>query len=201
MQTWLPELKFDHKFFVGRRGMAEGSDTPPENIVVLDDVKDDYNSLPDKTLAVIRWAREHGYDYVLKMDDDVYCRPERLHIPNEDYVGHAYGHPNYASGAAYWLSATAMDACLSKWYKRSNAEDACIGYTLAKAGITLTEDPRYRVGWKSFEHEELENMFPHPSNDTITFHMYFPHHMVEMHQRWDTNKQYVTPPTGKIVLL
>ncbi len=191
-QTWLPKLQFDYKFFVGKdeSGASKAAVNAEEDVVVLD-CKDDYNSLPNKTLAIVRWAREHGYDKLLKLDDDVYCRPERLVVPDGDYVGHCYGHKYYCSGAAYWLSRYSMDAIHSGWKQFSNAEDMSVGQTLAKAGISLTEDHRYRIGWKSFPKDEGENEFPHPDNDTITFHMYFPDFMVSMDANWDKQKQLV----------
>lgn len=187
-QTWLPELKFDYKFFLGKLGLVPRQEE--ESVVILP-VGDNYTSLPEKILELIRWARNNGYDKLLKLDDDVYCRPERLQPPEGDYVGHAYGHRHYCSGAAYWLSAKAMDAILAKWYRRTNAEDYCVGYSLERAGIKPTEDHRYRVGWKSLPKDVGENEFPHPENDTITFHMYFPQFMIQMHNDWDKKKQWV----------
>lgn len=187
-QTWLPELKFEHKFFLGKPEKMEA--LSEDNVVILN-CKDDYKSLPEKVLEVIRWTRSNGYDKLLKLDCDVYCRPERLQPPEGDYVGHAYGHRHYCSGAAYWLSAAAMDAILEKWYRRTNAEDYCVGYSLERARIKLTEDNRYRIGWKSLPKDIGENEFPHPDNNTITFHMYFPQFMLQMHNDWDKKKQLV----------
>jgi hypothetical protein len=195
-QTWLPDLKFDYKFFVGQP--QSGGPEPEDNVVVFNNVKDDYNSLPDKTYAMVKWAYEHKYTHIFKIDDDVYCRPERLEIPKEDYVGHAYGHRYYCSGAAYWLSNKSIEAIIDKWYKRTNAEDSCVGETLKFHGIHLTEDPRYKVGWKSFPKDEGENEFPHPSNDFVTFHLYFPNLMLEMHKNWRTHKQWIIPPKGDL---
>jgi hypothetical protein len=198
-QTWLPDLKFDYKFFLGKPVRMET--LVEEDVVVFNDVKDDYNSLPEKTYSIIRWAKDNGYTNILKIDDDVYCRPERLEVPQEDYVGHAYGHRYYCSGAAYWLSSKSIDAILNKWYRRTNAEDSCVGETLKIHGITLTEDPRYKVGWKSLPKDEGENEFPHPSNDHITFHLYFPNLMIEMHKNWRTHKQWIIPPKGDLKIV
>lgn len=84
-----------------------------------------------------------------------------------------------------------MDAILNKWYRRFSAEDMCVGETLRLNGITITEDHRYRIGWKSLKKDIGENEFPHPNNDTITFHMYFPEFMLKMHEDWDKTKQLV----------
>ena len=42
------------------------------------DVDDDYKELKDKVNAIHRWALQRGYEYLWKVDDDVYLRPERL---------------------------------------------------------------------------------------------------------------------------
>jgi hypothetical protein len=184
-QTWIPSLQYDYKFF-----LSEGKIAVLEDEVVLS-CKDDYLSLPDKVYEIIKYARNNGYTRLLKLDDDVYVVPSRLEIPTEDYVGHAYGHKHYASGAAYWLSERAMDAILHKYYKRTKAEDSCIGETLKFHNIFLTEDHRYRTGYKTFAKDIGENEFPHPDNDTVTFHMWFPEFMIKMHANYDKEKQLV----------
>lgn len=83
-----------------------------------------------------------------------------------------------------------MDACLAKWYRRSNAEDMCVGETLKFHHIYPINDKRYRIGW-SLPTDHSQNEFPHPENDTITFHMYWPQFMPEMHANWDKQRQVV----------
>lgn len=188
-QTWLPELQFDYKFFLGRGGMADPSE---ENVVILD-CGDDYLSLVDKTFEEIKWARANGYDKLLKIDDDVYIRPERLIPPEQDYVGHCYssGKFLYATGALMWLSAAAMDTLIANWIRHCKQDDVNIGLILHRHKFQMVDDRRYRIGWKSLPKDEGENEFPHPDNDAIAFHMYFPEFMPEMHENWDKRKQLV----------
>jgi hypothetical protein len=123
-------------------------------------VPDDYWSLPQKTKALCKYAIQHGYDYLLKVDDDTYVHPDKLAIPSADYAGirikaNDLGFPpnfankpkgtypfDYASGGAYWLSRRAMEvvaeAEIDDW-----AEDRWVGQNLAKHGIFFTELPDY----------------------------------------------------------
>lgn len=79
-------------------------------------VDDSYYGIPEKVRAICRWALLHGYDYLMKCDDDAYIAPLRfpaLPLRGCDYVGRFRGpHGNYpahfASGFAYWLSRRAM---------------------------------------------------------------------------------------------
>lgn len=127
------------------------------------EVSDDYLALPYKTKALCNWALDHGYEYLLKIDDDAYVRAAFLKTPSANYAGiknepNDYGwnghpaiaespkgtHPHpYASGGAYWLSAVSMktiaSAPVADW-----AEDRWVGDTLAKAGISLVELPGYK---------------------------------------------------------
>lgn len=129
---------------------------------------------------------------LLKLDDDVYVRPERLEVPSVDYTGHTFGWHKFSAGAAYWLSAHSMDILMTNWDRRSTSEDVCVGETLTNHGVTFVDDPRYRIGWLSpVAGTKDENEFPHPDNDAITFHMYFPNWMTKMHSRWDQEKMRV----------
>lgn len=123
-------------------------------------VPDDYFSLPQKTKALCKYALQHGYDYLLKVDDDTYIHSDRLALPDADYAGifikandcgfpprfkdspkgtHKY---DYASGGAYWLSRKAMQIVveteIDDW-----AEDRWVGQTLGKHGIALKVLPDY----------------------------------------------------------
>lgn len=66
--TWVRELKergIPYLVLVG-----DGDDTVHSDVLALD-VKDTYEALPDKTLAMIRWVYENtNYQFLYKIDDD-----------------------------------------------------------------------------------------------------------------------------------
>jgi hypothetical protein len=72
--TWLPQVPkedgVDAFFFVGR-----GADFSDHDNVVELDCNDDYKSIPEKVKKIALWARQRGYTYMLKCDDDVVLRP------------------------------------------------------------------------------------------------------------------------------
>jgi hypothetical protein len=73
-KTWLPMVpmgKAEFRFFVGRDAIADFED------VVQLDCGDTYADLPEKFREICRWALEHGYRHMLKLDDDVVLHPGR----------------------------------------------------------------------------------------------------------------------------
>jgi Galactosyltransferase len=142
-ETWIPLVRgADVRFFLGRGYWVD------EDEVFLN-VADNYASLPNKVQAMYAWALQHGYDYVCKIDDDVYCRPERLLASDfqHDYVGPlSRGSTKipYASGFAHWVSRRSMEiitkAEIDDW-----AEDRWTGKVLHEAGIALHVDDRYQL--------------------------------------------------------
>ena len=73
--TWLPLVpvtQADVKFFMGR------GDSLLKNDEVTLNCDDSYLGLPEKVREIARWALSHGYDYMLKCDDDTVIRPELL---------------------------------------------------------------------------------------------------------------------------
>lgn len=153
VDTWIPralKLGWDVKAFTG---------TP---LYVLDT----YDALSAKTKALCTWAYVHGYDYLLKTDDDTFIYPDRLTIPTADYCGvrvaaNDGGNPDikrepmpdgtypftYASGGCYWLSRTAMHVIATTPLNSHEdwAEDRWVGNTLGRAGISLHDLPRFGI--------------------------------------------------------
>lgn len=106
-------------------------------------VPDDYAHLPAKVRAMFRWAVANDYDYICKVDDDVYILPDVLlamPIGGYDYIGRfrgpAGGYPaDYASGFAYWLSVKAATIVSNAELNADWAEDRWVGNVLLLAGI------------------------------------------------------------------
>lgn len=154
--SWLKDVTFDYKFFYGR-----GKERLPQPDEIFLDAPDDYLHSADKLRGVIRYALEHGYDRLLKVDDDVYLYWDRIlaNIPSADYVGSSTGPvpakstnkdwwqsttAEYCSGMTYWLSKRALTV-LSTARAGSWAEDRFAGESLRRAGIRATIDNRYYI--------------------------------------------------------
>lgn len=117
---------------------------------------DGYHYLSYKRKESLRWALEHGYDYIFCASVDVYARPERLlssDFTKYDYHGMFCGNTGFAGttnhlpesyifGGGYWLSAKAarviVNSPVTYW-----CEDWWIGLALAPAvrrGDLIRED-------------------------------------------------------------
>lgn len=110
-------------------------------------VGDGYQDLPAKTKAICAYARDHGYDWVMIVDDDVYLRAERLTAPiTGDYVGSVTDNstvPAYCYGAFYWLSKRAMGIVADAPLTTQLAEDQWVGDVMREHGIEPTTIPGY----------------------------------------------------------
>jgi len=84
--TWAQEVQdADVRFFLG------AGDKQHDDEVILD-CPDGYHFLSQKTQLIRRWALNHGYEYLWKVDDDCYLRPERLlTVTPHDYIGRLRG--------------------------------------------------------------------------------------------------------------
>jgi GT2 family glycosyltransferase len=171
-KTWLPQVDFaDVRFFVGR---GKARDDARDGEVELD-VPDGYDHLPHKVKAVCAWAVEQGYDYIFKIDDDVYVDAERLAqaVPTEgqDYVGRLRGPSGgfpapYASGFSYWLSKEAA-SYVARARVNDVAEDRWIGNVMQAAGFKCVPDYRYVVAY-SDKNCLSGKEGPRSGNQTIT---------------------------------
>jgi hypothetical protein len=168
--------------------------TPAADEVYLP-VLDDYFHSSDKLRGLIRWTLDHGYDQLVKVDDDVYVYYDKLlaALPNltGDYVGSNRGwdihgdlscfKTDFIPGFTYILSEKAMKAAINgdstTW-----AEDRWLGEVLHKAGIPPTFDDRFYLSrptrsnqWVSDEFlKELEK-----PNGYISVHSLSPEQMVK----------------------
>lgn len=146
-QSWVRNVKdADVRFFLGRGGAG----TPGEDEVWLD-VDDGYSALPLKVRAVMRWAREHGYGPVCKIDDDVFVYPDRLleQIPAAGYAG-AWNETRtpetphgYCSGFAYWLGSLEVAIIARAALTAETSEDRWVASVLNQYGIKPESQPGF----------------------------------------------------------
>lgn len=200
-RTWVPMVRgADVRFFRGG-----GGEPLPDEVILQ--VPDDYTGLPEKTREIFRWALAQGYDYVCKIDSDVYVQPERLmaNIPvGHDYAGRLRGPSNgfrapYASGFAYWLSRRGMEARVSGNDDPYVAEDQATGNILMAAGILCHPDYRYVVAM-SKRNAVSGQGGPRADNDYIACCEYTPEQMQEVHEQWlsdPSNKAEIRPLEGE----
>ena len=158
--TYLKELvevpNVDYKFFFGKtprpaRAQRNKYANPEQNAALREPLTDEvFLDCPDyyfensrKMKAIIRYAQEREYDYLLRLDDDTFFWAQRLEdylpqIDGKDYVGastdpKAKFHP----GGCLFLSAHAMrlveGSNLGNW-----ADDCWIGEVMRKHGVPLT---------------------------------------------------------------
>lgn len=146
--TWVKKIKdIDYKFFLG------GSNGIPGIDEVFLDVPDDYDSLPLKTQAIMKWALDHGYDAVFKCDDDTYVFPDRLLtiLPTTAYEGRINGSnvqlapKGWCSGFAYWLAGEAISIIANAGKPTHRAEDLWVGMILNAKGIHPKTQSHFKV--------------------------------------------------------
>lgn len=153
--TWIPEMaevpedkRFDIIFFLGR-----GANREPLPDEVFLDVEDDYQSLPYKVRAAMKWAVDHGYDKVLKCDDDTFVFSERIvhEVPTVLYSGRLnrsmphLATKGWCSGFAYWLTGAALEIIANATKMDQTAEDLWVGKTLGENGISCTPQSKFMV--------------------------------------------------------
>jgi hypothetical protein len=116
-------------------------------------VPDTYGGLVLKVKATVRWALEHQFTHILKLDDDTYlrgkCFLKAFPTITAPYTGRAvwarHGELQFAhGGGGYLLNEQSMQIVadkLSEEYGRP--EDCQIGRVLKDAGIRITNDRRF----------------------------------------------------------
>lgn len=178
--TWLKSASVNYKFVLGR-----GVNNTKQDELILD-CNDDYNSLPEKTLALIKWAISMEYDYVFKCDTDTYIVLDRLLSSNFflfDYVGRFNGPIGIANviyrscyswasgGSGYWLSNRAARFILEQVIDEKSicpilkipCEDLWIGQVLGskiKDGFfTAFDDSRYGISYNADYKTEISSHY------------------------------------------
>jgi hypothetical protein len=180
-KTWVPQVEgADVRFFVGDSSLTTQAD-------VYLPVGDGYFDLPNKVKAIFKWGLDQGYDYIFKVDDDVYLRPERLlscGFENNNYYGVCQPKNSYASGFIYCLSSKAarlvVESQIEDW-----AEDRMVGVTLSQHGIMCCSDSRHVI---LYDHKHnnlyLGTSGPRRWNDIISAGELEPENMFDEHFLW-----------------
>ncbi len=180
----------DIRYFLGK-----GEAKHPDEIIL--DCPDGYHYLSQKTQLIRRWALEHGYDYLTKIDDDAYVRPERLlaNFANLDYVGRLRGPSGnylapYCSGFTYGLTRKSMERLAPlEWRPEGDfCEDRWTGNQLLSFGVTPTHEPQFVVqSSKSCALSGREA--PLVGNSVIASCEYSPEQMRRVHQEFKSGKR------------
>ena len=152
--TWGPQvprdLGIDAFFFVGR-----GTPIPDMDSVVELDCDDGYTSIPAKVQAITKWAREHGYHYMLKCDDDVVLRPHDFATSGYEqskYSGRANRPPQPYTvpyGFGYVIDGECMDIIIQSLLPTQHPEpfddERWVAEILWNRGIQLNDVRRYQL--------------------------------------------------------
>jgi len=151
--TWGQDvLGADLRFFIGY---------PPENSDEIQvDSPDDLQGLTHKVVGTFKWALNHGYTYVWKLDLDTLVRPKLLSgLEQHDWVG---GQNSFfaSGGAGYGLSKRAMEIVIAHPIEHGPAEDVNTAHALISKGIALHHNPHFLF----IPGETLKE-------DTITYHL------------------------------
>lgn len=148
--TWLKDIEpfrayVDYKLFYGA----------PHNREALSDevylsCPDDYASLPLKTVAICKYALEHGYKWIFKADDDTGIYVDRLiHelMSNRfDYAGYCH-HSVCTGGTGYWLSQRALKLVAQMGGSPDHwAEDVWISKIMSNGNIYPAHLSGHRTG-------------------------------------------------------
>jgi SAM-dependent methyltransferase len=152
--------------------------TPQEDEIMVS-CPDGYHYMSYKRKESLRWALEHGYDYIFCLSNDVYARPERLSssgFQHYDYHGMFCGNSgfvgtdchipeSYIFGGGYWLSAKAakiiVNSKVTYW-----CEDWWIGMALSqsvKRGEIIRNDSPINVSRYA-----IVPRYPNVSNNIIS---------------------------------
>lgn len=132
------------------------------------DSPDTYDTLPLKTYRMVQFAERHGYDTLIKVDDDTFFMPLPEYIAEfakHDCMGYVRSHRiPYPQGGCYSLSRRAMQAVLvhPEFFVPGVIEDGAVGRALAAESIALTHTERIKT-------THLYG-FPQPGNRIISAH-------------------------------
>jgi hypothetical protein len=187
--TWLKSLdrsKADAIFFSGR------VDEPALQDEVFLDSGNRYEDVTTRTIESVRWALNHGYEFIFRTYPDVYIRPERLLAALDEtkpYVGHGMvsfnGQPYASGGAGYWLRAKEAMGLLLTDVPYDWAEDRWVGNVMHEHHVALWHDPRYSPIARPplLRNEQITSHLSRPQADGQPG-VYKPQWMYNTHKFW-----------------
>ena len=152
-ETWLTTIPdLDYKFFYGtllrqdRRKPQPNLRTPLADEVFLD-CGDNYTENPAKMKAICRWALDHGYDYLLRCDDDTFIYPTLFATDwNQfDYSGSCATN-DFHPGGCMFLSRRMMETIIAAPIT-NYADDVWIGSVARDKHILMHHIPNMRNQW------------------------------------------------------
>ena len=174
--TWLKDVTCDYKIFKGRRAGIHDSalHIRPSDEVWLD-APDGYQHSSRKLKTLVQYALDCGYDYVLKIDDDVFVYWDRLNLnPTADYIGG--GPSGFAAGCAYWLSKQAMQLLVQQPCFRWQ-EDYWVGCVMEMNHVPFTKDARYYIAPTTQKNQYISDEALSKPNDYLSIHSLSPNQM------------------------
>lgn len=151
-ETWAPEVVkqgASFKFFMGNTATEEHK---ADDVVILPDVSDKYLfGLQEKIQGMCKWALEHNFDVMIKVDDDSFIYPSLVpylqQIDGVDYGGLIYGGYCVSGGCGEVYSRRAMEAVanspLEVHPEQRHWEDWWIASVVRDAGITAVNLPGF----------------------------------------------------------
>lgn len=159
-ETWLSifpkDCGIDVVFFRGRGAIRE-----PGLAEVWLDCEDGYRHLPAKVQAICAWALEHGYQRLLKCDDDVVVDPQRFLQANWDAYPFSgcYSERAEPYGFCYFLNAAAMNVICSTPLPPHGCDEGWVTTSLKAAGIVFQNTPQWYCWRRAVLRTSTEEIF------------------------------------------
>lgn len=152
----LQDVEIDYSFFYGTK-LRDSNDRKLKAILPLRqpladeiflDCGDNYTQNPAKMKAICRWALDHGYDYLLRCDDDTFVFPERLLSTDWatfDYSG-SCSNNDFHPGGCMFLSRRMMELVINAPVT-NYADDVWIGKVARDHTVPIHHIPNMRNQW------------------------------------------------------
>lgn len=137
-----------------------GGDGRREGDVVYLDAPDDYEGLPEKSLAMVRWVHDHtGFSHLLKIDDDCFLDPEAFFQSLSHLKFDYYGRPLHRvpgqMDRTWHMRKSRSDRGrleLDKSPEPSRYADGGSGYTLSRRAMAALLDAADSAGGQTLIH-------------------------------------------------